>query len=108
MQDDDFKPTWDDDIDVSDLQAAEDALEGQGMDEDAYDPSETTVKSKKDKKGKRKRDEEGFPTELLEAAQEGGDEARKELLEQMVDEYYKLDYEDKVRFGVFLYLRAWN
>ena len=56
------------------------------MDEDAYDPSETTVKPKKDKKGKRKRDEEGFPTELLEAAQEGGDEARKELLEQMVDE----------------------
>ncbi|KAK4705353.1 protein KRI1, partial [Phenoliferia sp. Uapishka_3] len=99
-QDDDFKPAWDDDIDISDLQAAEDAEEGMtGMDEDiAYDPSASNKADKKARKdkGKRKRDEEGFPIALLEAAKNGGDEERKALLESMVDEYYGLDYEDKI------------
>lgn len=64
---------------------------------EAYDGSASTSKKvKKEKKSKRKRDEEGFPIELLEAAKKGGDEARAQLLEKMVDEYYKLDYEDKV------------
>lgn len=45
---------------------------------------------------KRKRDNEGFPTELLEAARTGGDAERKAYLDSMVDEYYNLDYEDKV------------
>lgn len=52
----------------------------------------------KDKKGKRKRDnEEGFPLELLEAAKNGGGAERKALLDSMVEDYYNLDYEDKVR-----------
>lgn len=59
---------------------------------------EEDTPKKKEKKSKRKRDAEGFPTELLEAAKAGGGAERKALLEQMVDEYYKLDYEDKVSF----------
>jgi hypothetical protein len=64
---------------------------------DVDDDDSSSKPIKKEKKSKRKRDEEGFPLELLEAAKKGGDEARAQLLEQMVDDYYKLDYEDKVR-----------
>lgn len=92
LQDPEFKPVWDDDIDISDLQALEDGASG----DEAYDPSAAVVKAKKDKKGKRKRDDEGFPTALMEAAQRGGDKERAALLESMVDDYYGLDYEDKV------------
>lgn len=104
MEGDDQKPTWDDDIDISDIhQSMKDDDEDNYS--EAYDPSASTSKKpKKEKKVKRKREEEGFPLELLEAAKLGGDEARAELLEKMVDDYYKLDYEDKVREIIALLL----
>ncbi|GAA5850066.1 hypothetical protein JCM8547_001001 [Rhodosporidiobolus lusitaniae] len=116
-EDDGFKPTWDDDIDITDLVGSgasgdEDdvamhlpvaSTSAFSMDADEEDePAPTGKKSKKDKKGKSaassssKRDEEGFPTELLEAAKAGGDAERTQLLDRMVDEYYALDYEDQV------------
>ncbi|BGP12777.1 hypothetical protein JCM10213_007291 [Rhodosporidiobolus nylandii] len=117
MEDDGFKPTWDDDIDITDLVgdggdsddddvamhlpvASTSALSPEPEAAVEDDDDEVPIglqKSKKDKKGKKpKRDEEGFPTELLEAAQAGGDAERQQLLDRMVDEYYALDYEDKV------------
>ncbi|GAA5980268.1 hypothetical protein JCM11641_005524 [Rhodosporidiobolus odoratus] len=120
MDDDGFKPTWDDDIDITDIvgeDGGSDFGEGNLEDdvathlpvastsvlvydgEEAEDAEEVPIgkKGKKDKKGKKaKRDEEGFPTELLEAAKAGGDAERQQLLDRMVDEYYALDYEDKV------------
>ncbi|GAA5887721.1 hypothetical protein JCM5296_004469 [Sporobolomyces johnsonii] len=111
MEDDGFKPTWDDDIDITDIVGAD----GGSDDEDgdlhmpfastsalpaSASPEPEEVDSKKSKKEKRKkgakRDEEGFPTELLEKAKEGGDEERQKMLDRMVDEYYGIEYEDKV------------
>ncbi|GAA5832203.1 hypothetical protein JCM11251_004278 [Rhodosporidiobolus azoricus] len=122
-EDDGFKPTWDDDIDITDI-VGEDASDvdddevmqylpvastsalPDGAEEEEEDEEEDapmgnkSKKSKKDKKDgsskKRKRDEEGLPTELLEAARAGGDAERAQLLDRMVDEYYSLDYEDRV------------
>ncbi|GAA6032748.1 hypothetical protein JCM8097_000772 [Rhodosporidiobolus ruineniae] len=114
QEDDDFKPTWDDDIDITDLvgEDASDVDDDEVMqylpvastsalpdigEEDEDEATPIGKKGKKDKKGKKpKRDEEGFPTELLEAAKAGGDAERQQLLDRMVDEYYALDYEDKV------------
>lgn len=110
----DFKPTWDDDIDITDLVGPEeedgdadlhmsfasaDGEDGEGEGGEGAHAVETK-REKKDKKRdkKRKRDEEGFPTELLEAASRGGDEERKQLLDRMVDDYYAIDYEDKVKW----------
>lgn len=116
-QDADFKPSWDDDIDITDLVGADgepysdddadmsmpfvDAAE-----DDEMDLESSVVMSKKDRKKekkdkKRKRDEEGFPTELFEAAKQGSDEERKQLLDKMVDDYYGIEYEDKVCSGFF-------
>ncbi|GAA5949086.1 hypothetical protein JCM21900_004854 [Sporobolomyces salmonicolor] len=111
VEDDGFKPTWDDDIDITDIVGAD----GGSDDEDgdlhmpfastsalpaSASPEPEEVESKKSKKEKRKkgvkRDEEGFPTELLEKAKEGGDEERQKMLDRMVDEYYGIEYEDKV------------
>ncbi|GAA5887517.1 hypothetical protein JCM6882_001437 [Rhodosporidiobolus microsporus] len=124
MDDDGFKPTWDDDIDITDLVGSDGEVDDDEvmqylpvastsalptLDEDDEEDgddvpmgkkSKKSKKAKKDKSGdggkKRKRDEEGFPTELLEAAKAGGDAEREQLLDRMVDEYYALDYEDKV------------
>lgn len=111
--DDGFKPTWDDDIDITDIVGDEqedddDAdmsmpfVAAEGAEDVDDDNVVETKQGKKDKKRdkKRKRDEEGFPTELLEAARAGGDEERKQLLDRMVDDYYGLEYEDKVRCRV--------
>lgn len=90
-----FKPEWDDEIDIRDIQM----MNGEEIDSNDEDDQEEEVEEEvivPVKKSKRKRDTEGFPSELLEAAKLGGDLERKALLEQMVDEYYKLDYEDKV------------
>ncbi|GAA6001833.1 hypothetical protein JCM10207_002341 [Rhodosporidiobolus poonsookiae] len=119
MEDDGFKPTWDDDIDITDIvgpDGGSDDSDGDLDDEVALhlpvastsalpldeeeDEGETIGKrGKKKDKGKAKkakRDDEGFPTELLERAKAGGDAERAQLLERMVDDYYALDYEDKV------------
>jgi protein KRI1 len=120
-QDNDFKPTWDDDIDITDLvgsDASDDdgalddeiaqhlpvastsALPSLSDDEEAPSSSKKSKKEKKEKKGKKsKRDEEGFPTDLLEAAKAGGDADRQALLDKMVDEYYNLDHEDVIGGG---------
>ncbi|KAI5475361.1 KRR1 interacting protein 1 [Pseudohyphozyma bogoriensis] len=91
----DFKPTWDDDIDISDLIGDGDEDGSRG--DEAFDPSEVQgKKKKKDKKGKRKRDEEGFPSELMEAAKRTGNAQQQAELEKLEDEYYGLDHEDKV------------
>ncbi|KAM0753786.1 Krr1-domain-containing protein [Meredithblackwellia eburnea MCA 4105] len=95
-EDDDFKPEWDDDIDITDIQGLEDAEDVEADEMQVDEEDESSKKKKKKEKGKRKRDEEGFPEELLEAAKAGGDEARKQLLESLMDDYYGLDYEDKI------------
>ncbi|GAA6059080.1 hypothetical protein JCM10212_002051 [Sporobolomyces blumeae] len=113
--DDGFKPTWDDDIDVTDIVGADGESDADDadmsmpfastsavpMDEDASDEDESSKKkkSKKDKRKKKeqgKKDEEGFPVELMEQAKQTGDEASKKMLERLEDEYYGIDYEDKV------------
>ncbi|BGP44834.1 Kinetochore protein Spc24 [Rhodotorula kratochvilovae] len=115
VEDDDFKPTWDDDIDITDLVGSgdEDDVElpfepiastsalptygdDVGMDAEAEEASSKKSKKerKKDKKGKR--DEEGLPTELLETVKASGDADKAEMVDRLVDEYYALDYEDKV------------
>ncbi|KDE09816.1 hypothetical protein MVLG_00214 [Microbotryum lychnidis-dioicae p1A1 Lamole] len=117
--DEGFKPTWDDDIDIGDIEEvgddelgfAHDGEDGdeamerdcdEGEDEDGEDGEGSGNKKSKrqarrEARKKRKgRDEEGLPVELLEAARQGGDEARKRVVDAMVDDYYALDYEDKV------------
>ncbi|SCV68517.1 BQ2448_638 [Microbotryum intermedium] len=115
-EDQGFKPTWDDDIDIGDIQevgddelefahVGDEAIEGQYDDEDEEDEDDgegsgnkkSKRQARRDARKKRKgRDEEGLPVELLEAARQGGDEARKRVVDAMVDDYYALDYEDKV------------
>jgi len=115
--DDGFKPTWDDDIDITDIVGDDDDDDDADMhmpfaststlpqeaadEEEEEEPS--SKKSKKDKKKKKeqsssKKDEEGFPTALLEKAKETGDEESKKMLERLEDEYYGIEYEDKVSF----------
>jgi protein KRI1 len=116
--DDGFKPTWDDDIDITDIVGDDDDDEDDAdmhmpfaststLPQEAADEEEeeepSSKKSKKDKKKKKeqsssKKDEEGFPTALLEKAKETGDEESKKMLERLEDEYYGIEYEDKVSF----------
>jgi len=98
-EDDDFKPTWDDDIDIGDIEMSGD--EEEAADEGEDEGEEGKGKSKREKSRDKKKQQkaaktEGFPSELLERAKQGADDARKQLLDQMVDDYYALDYEDKV------------
>ncbi|GAA5870321.1 hypothetical protein JCM16303_001963 [Sporobolomyces ruberrimus] len=111
--DDGFKPTWDDDIDIGDIAGASDdedadlhmpfASTSAIPQEEAVEEEEemSTKKSKKEKRKKKeqsssKKDDEGFPTALMEKAKEGGDEERRKMLEKLEDEYYGIEYEDKV------------
>ncbi|BGP21708.1 KRR1 interacting protein 1 [Rhodotorula toruloides] len=111
MEDADFKPTWDDDIDITDIvgpDASDDGdmpiastsalpADGDVEMEEAEEP--VRKKSKKDKKGKRKgekRDEDGLPTELIETVKASGDSTKAEEADRILDEYYALDYEDKI------------
>ncbi|KWU43653.1 Krr1-domain-containing protein, partial [Rhodotorula sp. JG-1b] len=118
LEDEDFKPTWDDDIDIADIVGDEDgsdadedaeahlpfastsALPVEGEDgEDALmaPPSKKAKKDKKGKKGKRgDGDDDGLPTELIETVKAQGDSEAAQLADKLVDEYYALDYEDKV------------
>ncbi|GAA5980013.1 hypothetical protein JCM10908_001498 [Rhodotorula pacifica] len=120
LEDEDFKPTWDDDIDITDLVGEGD---GSDADDDAEahlpfastsalpadddddegmlaPPSKKAKKEKKSsKKGKRdngNNDEDGLPTDLLETVKAQGDSEAAQLADKLVDEYYALDYEDKV------------
>ncbi|GAA5994099.1 hypothetical protein JCM5350_008093 [Sporobolomyces pararoseus] len=113
-EDDGFKPTWDDDIDITDIVGEDGGSDDEDGDmhmpfaststlpqeaEEEEEPS--SKKSKKDKKKKKeqsssKKDEEGFPTALMEKAKEAGDEESKKMLERLEDEYYGIEYEDKV------------
>ena len=122
-QDDEFKPTWDDDIDIGDIGgdsgddddaalhlpyepvASTSALpEGDGdvdMDAEAevdeVSPKKSKKERKKEKKNKKaKRDEEGLPTDLVEAVKSTGDADKVQAVDRLVDEYYALDYEDQV------------
>ncbi|SCZ90494.1 BZ3500_MvSof-1268-A1-R1_Chr1-3g02023 [Microbotryum saponariae] len=118
-EDEGFKPTWDDDIDIGDIEEVGDdelgfahggddgdeAMEGDyDEDEDEDDEDGEKPGNKKSKRQARRearkkrkgRDDEGLPVELLEAARQSGDEARKRVVDAMVDDYYALDYEDKV------------
>ncbi|GAA5866742.1 hypothetical protein JCM3774_001978 [Rhodotorula dairenensis] len=121
VEDEDFKPTWDDDIDVGDIIGDEDgsgdeegaeaylpfastsALPAAGDDEEELMAAPSSKKSKKDKKGKKGKrgdgaavDDDGLPTELLETVKAQGDEEAARLADKLVDEYYALDYEDKI------------
>lgn len=118
MQDDGFKPTWDDDIDIGDIGGSDDeddvelhlpyepvastsALrDGDDLEMDV-DGDEAPKLSKKERKQakkdkKAKRDDEGLPTELVEAVKSTGDADKVQAVDRLVDEYYSLDYEDKV------------
>ncbi|KAK4055204.1 Kinetochore protein Spc24 [Microbotryomycetes sp. JL201] len=117
MEDDDFKPTWDDDIDITDIvghdeDADADAAmslpfvsgtEKSSKEEQLHDQDEDaaagTTKSSKRKDKKRKRDEEGFPAELMSAAREQADDDQRQMLDKLEDEYYGIDYEDKIAGG---------
>ncbi|TNY18993.1 KRI1-like family C-terminal-domain-containing protein [Rhodotorula diobovata] len=123
LEDDEFKPTWDDDIDIGDIGgdsgddddaalhlpyepvASTSALpEGDGdvdMDAEAevdeVSPKKSKKERKKEKKNKKaKRDEEGLPTDLVEAVKSTGDADKVQAVDRLVDEYYALDYEDQV------------
>ncbi|CAE6502586.1 unnamed protein product [Rhizoctonia solani] len=99
-EDDDQKPTWDDDIDVSDLIPKEPVSASEGQ----------TGKKKKSKK--RKHDEDGsdagvdpdeMDAEIERPMQEedeeewdGSEEMRKQVLERYMDEMYDLEFNDMV------------
>ncbi|CAE6474455.1 unnamed protein product [Rhizoctonia solani] len=99
-EDDDQKPTWDDDIDISDLVPKE------------SEPASESQIGKKKKKKKRKSDENGEdagvdPDEMdadVERPVQGEDdeewdgteEMRKRVLEKYMDEMYDLDFNDMV------------
>lgn len=107
--DENGKPVWDDDIDITDIVQEEDYAPGG----EAYDPTEagTTGKKsradrKKDKKQK-KRDkgkgkaEDGAEDEEPALDAEDYDaiadpEERRRRIEEYMDQYYKLDHEDMV------------
>ncbi|GAA6022704.1 hypothetical protein JCM11491_003738 [Sporobolomyces phaffii] len=106
--DDGFKPTFDDDIDITDLVGEDDsdaeaggdlhmpfAAAGPHEDEDEDEDGERKP-SKKDKRKKKDKDAEGFPVALMERAKAAGDDESKRMLERMEDEYYGLEYEDQV------------
>ncbi|GAA5908312.1 KRI1 family protein [Sporobolomyces salmoneus] len=114
-QDDGFKPTWDDDIDITDIVGEDGGSDDEDADvhmpfaststlpqeEEEEEEPVSSKKSKKDKKKKKepsssKRDEEGFPSALLEKAKAAGDHESKKMLERLEDEYYGIEYEDKV------------
>lgn len=66
-------------------------------DDDADVEMPPAKKAKKSKKSKRGADEEdGLPTELLETVKAKGGSEAAQLADKLVDEYYALDYEDKV------------
>ncbi|POY71428.1 hypothetical protein BMF94_5741 [Rhodotorula taiwanensis] len=112
LEDEDFKPTWDDDIDIGDIGgndgsdvddevammmpiASTSTLPAEDDDADVEMPP--AKKAKKSKKSKRGADEEdGLPTELLETVKAKGGSEAAQLADKLVDEYYALDYEDKV------------
>ncbi|KAH7334864.1 KRI1-like family C-terminal-domain-containing protein [Rhizoctonia solani] len=100
-EDDDQKPTWDDDIDISDLLPKEPAL----------DSEDQTGKKKKKKKRKHDEDAEdmGVDPDEMDAEVErpvqeegeeeewdGTEEMRKRVLEKYMDEMYDLDFNDMV------------
>ncbi|BGO92911.1 hypothetical protein NBRC10512_006073 [Rhodotorula toruloides] len=112
MEDANFKPTWDDDIDITDI-VGPDASGDEDMpiastsalpaeyDEEMEELEEAPrKKNKKDKKGKgkkgEKRDEDGLPTNLIETVKASGDSTKAEEADRIIDEYYALDYEDKI------------
>lgn len=99
---DDFKPVWDDEIDITDIQGMESNSEVEEGGEEEEDEEMEEVEEKRVKGKKSKREAEGFPVELMEAARQGGGEERRLLLEKMVDDYYNLDYHDKVSHSRFL------
>ena len=118
FQDEYFKPTWDDDIDIADIVGDEDgsdadedaeahlpfastsALPAEGEDDEDVSMAPPSKKAKKDKKGKKGKrgdgDDDGLPTELIETVKAQGDSEAAQLADKLVDEYYALDYEDKV------------
>lgn len=59
-------------------------------------PAKKAKKEKKSKKGKKREDEEGLPADLLDSVKAQGDSEAAQLADKLVDEYYALDYEDKV------------
>ncbi|KAK4057571.1 Kinetochore protein Spc24 [Microbotryomycetes sp. JL221] len=107
MDDDGFKPTWDDDIDISDLVDHEE----QGHDDedaamslpftsakDSVDELEDKEPSQQSSRKKRKRDEEGFPSTLMQQArvQASTSQDTQQMLDKLEDEYYGIEYEDKI------------
>ncbi|KAM0793475.1 hypothetical protein ACM66B_000917 [Microbotryomycetes sp. NB124-2] len=112
MDDDGFKPTWDDDIDITDI-VGEEEQDGGALDDDDdaqmslpfvtnEDEDEATTASKSGKKlkdKKRKRDEEGFPSELMNVAREQADDDQRQMLDKLEDEYYGIEYEDQIAGG---------
>lgn len=64
---------------------------------DEVSPKKSKKERKKEKKNKKaKRDEEGLPTDLVEAVKSTGDADKVQAVDRLVDEYYALDYEDQV------------
>jgi len=123
-EDEGFKPTWDDEIDITDIVgdgggdsdddndrdmnipfASTSALtqEEDEMEEEQENGKKNSKKDKKKKKeqGGARKDEEGFPVALMEKAKAGGDEESKKMLERLEEEYYGIEYEDKVSFYYF-------
>ena len=104
---DEEKPTWDDDIDITDI-----VPHGLDTDDEGAGPSET--KKKKKKKKKKGADEDamaagGVDVDEMDADVErpqpafddeewdGTEEMRKRKLEEYMDEVYGLDFNDMVR-----------
>lgn len=124
LQDDaNEKPVWDDDIDITDIVPAGKDDEAYAPGGEAYDPTEaghsgkkSRAERKKEKKAKKKdkgKQREVLDEEQLKYEDEGGaepeaafdpaefddiadPEERKRKVEQVMDEYYKMDYEDVV------------
>ncbi|CEL56581.1 Protein kri1 OS=Schizosaccharomyces pombe (strain 972 / ATCC 24843) GN=kri1 PE=1 SV=1 [Rhizoctonia solani AG-1 IB] len=99
-EDDDQKPTWDDDIDIGDLMPQESQL--------GPEPQTGKKKKKKKQKNDESGEDEGVDPDEMDAEVErpvqeedeeewdGTEEMRKRVLEKYMDEMYDLDFNDMV------------